>query len=86
MRRSVVRCMYLYLFSASEPFAVNRSSLLNDLVQVSKPNNQQLSDKENQQISGGDEPPSKFMRHAWKIKLNCCNISNMNIVARMATM
>ncbi|PNF27582.1 hypothetical protein B7P43_G02268 [Cryptotermes secundus] len=44
---------------ASEPFAVNRSSLLNDLVQAAKPNNQQLSDKENQQIGGDDEPPKK---------------------------
>ncbi|KAJ9600101.1 hypothetical protein L9F63_009612, partial [Diploptera punctata] len=43
---------------ASEPFAVNRSSLLNDLVQVSKPSNQQLSDKEN----NADEPPKK--KHA----------------------
>ncbi|XP_021931076.1 polyhomeotic-like protein 1 isoform X3 [Zootermopsis nevadensis] len=47
---------------ASEPFAVNRSSLLNDLVQGSKPHNQQLSDKENQQIGDGDEPPKK--KHA----------------------
>lgn len=66
VRRSVVFC----LFSASEPFAVNRSSLLNDLVQAAKPNNQQLSDKENQQIGGDDEPPSMFMRLAWKIKPN----------------
>jgi hypothetical protein len=51
--------VYLYLISASEPFAVNRSSLLNDLVQAAKPNNQQLSDKENQQITDADEPPSK---------------------------
>jgi hypothetical protein len=57
--------------SASEPFAVNRSSLLNDLVQATKPNSQQLSDKENQQIGGDDEPPSMYTRHAWKIKLNC---------------
>jgi hypothetical protein len=62
--------MCFCLFSASEPFAVNRSSLLNDLVQATKPNNQQLSDKENQQIGGDDEPPSMFMRHARKIKLN----------------
>jgi hypothetical protein len=47
------------MISASEPFAVNRSSLLNDLVQAAKPSSQQLSDKENQQISDGDEPPSK---------------------------
>ena len=51
--------MYLYLISASEPFAVNRSSLLNDLVQAAKPSSQQLSDKENQQITDADEPPSK---------------------------
>jgi hypothetical protein len=56
--------MYFCLFSASEPFAVNRSSLLNDLVQASKPNNQQLSDKENHQIGGDDEPPSMFTRYA----------------------
>jgi hypothetical protein len=47
---------------ASEPFAVNRSSLLNDLVQAAKPSSQQLSDKENQQITDGDEPPKK--KHA----------------------
>jgi hypothetical protein len=56
--------MYFCLLSASEPFAVNRSSLLNDLVQTSKPNNQQLSDKENLQIVDGDEPPSKYVHIA----------------------